>query len=352
MTGVHISQLRAPFPWFGGKRPVAEVVWSRFGNPDNYVEPFAGSAAMLLARPDEHAWWSRTETINDADGFVANFWRAVQAEPEAVARWADWPVNENDLHARHAWLVTHGTSLVERLEGDPEFYDARVAGWWVWGLCLWIGGGWCSGDGPWRQVDGKLVHGKLVHLGGDGRGINRKRVHLGDGGRGINRKLVHLGDDGRGHCEAWSQHLRDMMTRLRDRFRRVRVCSGDWTRVVGPTPTTKLGTTAVFLDPPYAADLRDSRLYRREMTIADEVRAWAVEHGDDPAMRIALCGYAGEHEMPEGWTCYRWSAQGGYSLLSRNPSDNRHLETIWFSPNCLQPEVVTQQSLPLALEEE
>ena len=41
--------LKAPFPWFGGKSKVAGLVWERFGDVANYVEPFAGSLAVLLA---------------------------------------------------------------------------------------------------------------------------------------------------------------------------------------------------------------------------------------------------------------------------------------------------------------
>ena len=73
--------LRAPFPWFGGKARAASLVWEALGDVANYVEPFAGSAAVLLARP--HA--GRCETINDLDGMVSNFWRAVRSQPDAVA---------------------------------------------------------------------------------------------------------------------------------------------------------------------------------------------------------------------------------------------------------------------------
>lgn len=48
--------LRAPFPWFGGKRKVAEEVWRRFGRVENYVEPFFGSGAVLLGRPMPFCW--------------------------------------------------------------------------------------------------------------------------------------------------------------------------------------------------------------------------------------------------------------------------------------------------------
>jgi DNA adenine methylase len=43
-----MEQLEAPFPWFGGKRKVASLVWARFGEVVNYVEPFFGSGAVLL----------------------------------------------------------------------------------------------------------------------------------------------------------------------------------------------------------------------------------------------------------------------------------------------------------------
>ena len=81
-----MGRLAAPFPWFGGKSKAAETVWPAFGVVDNYVEPFAGSAAMLLAAPPDAA---RVETINDFDGFIANFWRAIAHDPDAVAHAAD-----------------------------------------------------------------------------------------------------------------------------------------------------------------------------------------------------------------------------------------------------------------------
>jgi hypothetical protein len=338
------TPLKAPFPWFGGKASVASLVWERFGNVRNFVEPFFGSGAVLLCRPTP---FEGTETVNDADGLLANFWRAVQADPEAVAEWADWPVSENCLHARHAWLVERKDSLQARLEGDPEFYDAKVAGWWVWGLCLWIGSGWCSGKGPWQVVDRQLVH-----LGDAGRGINRQLVHLGDAGQGINRQLVHLGDAGQEEeetpgeastasaCRNWSDNLYATMAALADRLRRVRVCCGDWSRVCGPTPTVKMGLTAVFLDPPYAdTAIRTSDLYRRDcLSVAHTVREWAIGWGNDPRMRIALAGYEGEHDMPASWECVEWKAKGGYgSQRADGDNVNAARERLWFSPYCLDP---------------
>lgn len=310
----------APFPYFGGKGRVAEEVWRRFGNVPNYVEPFAGSAAVLLMRPDAHEWWEQTETINDVDGMVANLWRAIQSAPDAVAAWADWPVNENDLHARHAWLVGQRERLVARLEGDADFYDAKVAGWWLWGICAWIGSGWCSGAGPWQPVDGELVN--IRDLGA---------------GRGVKRSLPHLGNAGQGVCAEWASHLAEMMKGYADRLRRVRVCSGDWSRVCGPSPTERLGLTGIFLDPPYAHAERVGNLYAHEMECAEAVREWSIARGNNPLYRIALCGYDGEHEMPDGWTAHSWKANGGYGSQSDGRGrSNAAREVVWFSPHCLE----------------
>jgi hypothetical protein len=151
--------LRAPFPWFGCKTRIAREVWQRLGDVDNYVEPFAGSLGVLLARP--HA--PRLETVNDLDADVANFWRATVADPDAVAEACDYPVNEVDLHARHVQLVQTAAEHRERMFADPEYFDARRAGWWVWGLSQWIGDGWC--DGSLSRGVPKLAAASMLHTG-------------------------------------------------------------------------------------------------------------------------------------------------------------------------------------------
>ncbi len=189
--------LKAPFPWFGGKSRAVHLVWDRFGNVDNYVEPFAGSLAVLLGRPHP----PQTETVNDLDCYLANFWRALRFAPDELAAWADWPVNEADLHARHLWLVNQD-EFRERMKTDPDFFDVKIAGWWVWGICQWIGSGWCSRpDWTGRTNAGRVgrgIHRKrpVIDPEHDGHGVHR--LSLGNSGMGVNRQLPHLGDSGRG----------------------------------------------------------------------------------------------------------------------------------------------------------
>lgn len=174
-----VEVLKAPFPWFGGKSRAASLIWDRLGDVDSYNEPFAGSLAVLLGRPHP----PRVETVNDLDCYLANFWRALQADPETVAYWADYPVNETDLHARHLWLVRQ-TEFQSRMKADPDYFDAKIAGWWVWGQCLWIGSGWCHRpDWEGRGVGAAAnrgVHNKRMTGTGNGQGAGVHRRWQGD----------------------------------------------------------------------------------------------------------------------------------------------------------------------------
>jgi hypothetical protein len=354
----------APFPYFGGKSKAAPLLWSRFGDDvGNYVEPFLGSAAVFLLRPSSFTGWI---TLNDADGLVVNFWRAVQKHPAETAEAAAQPVFEADLHARHLALVTRRETLTARLCADPDYCDPRLAGWWAWGACVWIGSGWCAGDGPWhaepdgggvpvftlgdagkgvnRQLPhlggGKGVNRQLPHLGGGkgvnrqlphlggGRGVNRQLPHLGNAGKGVNRQLPHLGDAGTGGLTAdrlaW---VASWFVTLQDSFRDARVACGDWARICSPGTMTRNGPCAVLLDPPYS---QTAAVYAEDSnTVAHDVRAWCQANGDNSLLRIALCGHEGEHNALEtaGWSVETWDKCGGYQ-----GADDR--ERIWFSPAC------------------
>lgn len=345
--------MKAPFVWFGGKRKVAAQVWAALGDVNNYVEPFAGSLAVLLGRPHDLGGGSRrAETVNDADGFLANFWRSVALDPEQVAHYANYPVNEVDLFARHLWLVNTGRSrLLNNLEADPDWYDARVAGWWVWGVNAWIGSGWCSGDGPWLADDEGLV-GKRPHLGNGGQGVNRKRPHLSNAGRGVNRQLPHLSNAGRAgfnNLQYRAEGITAYFTQLANRLRDTRVCCGDWSRVVTNGALSFGSTVGVFLDPPYLGDVRTADLYSvDDHHIANEVRQWALDNGDNPRYRIVLAGYATEHDhlIPDTWARVAWSSSAAYQSTSSAARgnkaggnlENRHLECLWLSPHCVEPQ--------------
>lgn len=330
------NPLKAPYPYFGGKSRAAPEIWRRFGRVANYVEPFFGSGAVLLGCP----YPGHTETVNDLDGLLCNFWRALQADPDAVAAHADYPVSELDLHARHAWLVRRRADVTALLE-NPAYYDAQIAGWWVWGISQWIGSGWCPMPGAqgWNR-DGSLWRKRPnVGMDNDDKGVHRislaSPARIADVGD-LPRKIPHVGDAGRGLHRASEAHaLTTYLRRLADRLRRTRIVCGDFARVLGPSVTWRHGLTAVLLDPPYDATQR-AEVYAVESDAATRAHAWALENGDNPHLRIALCGYEGEHEMPESWPVYRWKTAGGYgSQGDGRGRDNADRECVWFSPHCL-----------------
>ena len=336
-------QLKAPFPYFGGKSRIVSAVWKRLGTVVNAVDPFCGSCAFLLGRPLP---FLGSETVNDANAWLTNAWRSIQLSPKATAKFCDWPVSELDLHSRgdavfyrqsevfalceamgyakHCPYVSEcpckaGTpqTFIEWCRSDCTRRCAAAGGIWVWGCCAWIGDNWgYESHNCKRDADGEPI------------AVTKSVPHL-NRGQGVNRKLPHLGDRGRAILE----YLRQLSARLRD----VRVCCGDWTRVLTETPTTHQGLTAVFLDPPYAVADRDSVYGDQESyTVAHDVHAWCVEHGDDPLLRIALCGYEEHDELANhGWAFLARKTGGGYGTQSSRGNENAKREKIWFNRSCL-----------------
>ncbi|OMB96756.1 DNA methyltransferase [Mycobacterium sp. NS-7484] len=70
-----------PFAYYGGKTRLAAKIAALLPPHEHYVEPFAGSLAVLLAKKP-----SRMETVNDLDGDLMTFWRVLRDKPEQLAR--------------------------------------------------------------------------------------------------------------------------------------------------------------------------------------------------------------------------------------------------------------------------
>ena len=305
-------RLRAPFAYFGAKGHVAAEVWRRLGPVDHYIEPFMGSAAVLLARPDWRPGLRLVETVNDLDGLLVNAWRSIQWAPDATREAADWPVTELDMHARHRWLCGEREAITERLRADPLWYDSTAAKWWIWGAANWLGSGWGS------------------------RPESRQVPKLGS---------VRTGPDA-ASCTDFARNAA--------RLRWVKVLAGDWQRVLTPAAvslydntTVGIYSVGVLLDPPYDEGVG----YAAGGGVSAAVWAWAVEHGADTRMRIAVCGYEDGRDVPDGWATVEWdtgsSAHGaGYGNHADGAGRaNARRERIWFSPGCLAHNAAVQLDL-------
>jgi DNA adenine methylase len=125
-----------PFAYFGGKTTLASRIVELLPAHGHYVEPYAGSLAVLLAKPR-----SAMETVNDLDGYLMTFWRVLRDRTEelvrvctltphargehAIARQLD---NHEDLDeleiARRVWVgLTQGRSGTLRHTGWRYFRD-------------------------------------------------------------------------------------------------------------------------------------------------------------------------------------------------------------------------------------
>jgi len=326
----------APFPWFGGKRSVVDEVWQRLGRPTQYIEPFCGSAAMLLGAPAP----ASLEVIGDQNLYVANFWRCIKFQPEATYRWQDYPVSHVDLDARHRWLTEpeRTAALLANLS-DPEWPgDAQLAGWWVWGQCAWIGSGWCERTSKLPHVSdaGRGVQSQIPHVGNAGRGVQSQIPHVGNAGAASSPKsltsdvasqIPFVSSAGMGVQGMGVQGMGVMQwfSALSRRMERVRIIHGDWSRCLNHHYGAN--DTAIFFDPPYRGF---ESLYAKDASkplVADEVAAWCRENGK--GLRVALCGHVGDYDLP-GWEVFPWS-RGKLTYGGAKTTAN---EAIWFSPSC------------------
>ena len=350
-----MTTLQAPFPYFGGKSKIAHIVWRALGQPDHYIEPFFGSGAVLLLRPNYQPR-VHVETICDKDGFVCNVWRSLQFNPNEVAKWCDWPVNHCDLSARRFALLKNESHLLENLIKDEKWFDPVMAGYWIWAASCWIGA---------RLTVGMNINkiGGIPHLTDAGMGINKisQIPHLTNAGKGINkigkRPLLSGGFSGgvKVHNEKrietalcsnvtdpYNINIYKWFRQLSERLRYVRVVCGDWSRVCGGNWQDNLGSCGIFFDPPYSVENRSNVYHQDSRYIAQDVAEWAIERGKKSTYRIVIAGYYEEHErlLSCGWNIKRWKANGGYSHTSKSKDSqggkNRFKESLFFSPYCKQ----------------
>lgn len=73
--------MKPPFTYFGGKTAIADRIAALLPPHEHYVEPFAGSLAVLLAKPP-----SKMETVSDLDGDLVTFWRVLRDHPQELER--------------------------------------------------------------------------------------------------------------------------------------------------------------------------------------------------------------------------------------------------------------------------
>ena len=140
------GRLRAPYPWSGGKGRWVDEINARLGEDvQTFAEPCAGSLAVMLSRAP-----AKREIATDTSSLLVNAWRAMAADPLAVAEVCDWPTFHDDLIARRKWLSRWSAANRRKVQDDPFFFDPVAAGFWIWCMSHAIRGnadiGWHPGS--------------------------------------------------------------------------------------------------------------------------------------------------------------------------------------------------------------
>jgi DNA adenine methylase len=77
---VSSSRVTPPLKWHGGKWYLAPKIVALMPPHIHYVEPYAGGLSVLLAKDPDGV----SEVVNDINGHLSNFWRALQDEQTFV----------------------------------------------------------------------------------------------------------------------------------------------------------------------------------------------------------------------------------------------------------------------------
>ena len=126
--------MRPPTPYFGSKATLAPWIVSLLPEHHHYVEPFAGSLAVLLAKRP-----ALMETVNDLDGQLMTFWRVLRDQPAELLRVCEltphsrteldgsWEQADTDLEtARRVWVrLTQGRSGTMRRTGWRHYKEPQ-----------------------------------------------------------------------------------------------------------------------------------------------------------------------------------------------------------------------------------
>jgi DNA adenine methylase len=109
--------MKPPLAYYGAKVTIGQRIAEMFPPHRHYVEPYAGSLAVLLAKHP-----SPMETVNDLDGDIMAFWRVLRERPADLERYCALTPHARAEH-------TAGYEPVRDDHPDRELEQAR---------CVWV----------------------------------------------------------------------------------------------------------------------------------------------------------------------------------------------------------------------
>ena len=197
-----------PFSYFGGKQRLLSKLMQLVPYHARYVEPFGGSASLLLARPK-----TDMEIYNDVDKGLVDFFRILQTDTEFDAFHQRLRITPYSRELYYEYMKTWDaqTDTIERV---VQWYLLQVTGY----------------AGRFAKSWGMAQSGNLARM--------------------FKGKV-------------------DGLPRLKQRFADVTIHNESWEPVLDRYDTED---TFFYLDPPYTPDSRKAGEYDHEMDDADHER--------------------------------------------------------------------------------
>ena len=261
-------KIKSLVPWYGSKRTLAPRIIKQFGPHTTYVEPFAGSLAVLLAKEP-----ARHEVVSDLHADLINLLR-VLCDRESAER----------LHVFLS-LVPYCETLyleaVERLrssiDSDPilRARDYMLA--------------------SWQGING---------LAGTDRKVTFARRSTASGGNGPIRW--------RGVCDSipyWHERVNRVEFHQRDAFQTLEMIRDE-------------PGTVVYCDPPYLSETRcDNAKYVHDFSAEDHQRlASALKRFTKARVVVSYYRNPTTDLIYDGWKCVDYIGRKNMSNVGVTPS--------------------------------
>jgi DNA adenine methylase len=243
-----MSKKKIAFGWYGGKYSHLDWLLPLLPLTHHYCEPFGGSAAVLINRPP-----APVETYNDIDGDVANFFRVLRDQKEALIEAIGLtPFSREEFEVA---IEESSDSLTDLERARRFFIRARQ---------VRTGLAQTASSGRW-------AHCRLTSRAGMAGAVSR-----------------------------WLGSV-EGLPEIAQRLLRVQIENGPAIEVIRRYDSKK---TLFYCDPPYPHDSRgDSNAYRYEMTDEEHRELARILH--DVQGLVAISGYHSPlmDELYEEWYC-------------------------------------------------
>jgi DNA adenine methylase len=227
------EMVNSPIKWVGGKSRFRTRIVSLLPEHTCYVEPFAGAAWVLFAKPP-----SDVEILNDIDEELVTFFRVLREKPEELITSFEW---ELVARAEFERLAAVDPTTLTDVQRAHRFYYLIMAGW-----------------------GGELNY-------------PRFQTAISDGGHG-NRLIGAI------------KHLRERLLPVHQRLKTVIIEHLDWVECIDRYDRAKV---VMYIDPPYPDNkcnyAHNMRSWEEHQRLADRLHntkcQWILSSYDKPEIR-------------------------------------------------------------------